>query len=510
MDANASDNPEPIAATLNASTHVRQHLARLTTLLRLLDPGSPFQPILAGSVDLVAWLAAFGIAADALETNLQALARDLSAPSAARLNAAGSKLFSLAHLVCDTPRLHASAPPGSADDLPELLGLDLGLTASPEEQHALQNALHTAGSFRQQHKAQLALLHTTLAASIQHLKKTAEKRMGLLWLMKKRAANSPVFRERFGRLTEDLESALAKAADAVDKPWASSRHDLEWLRIRLTHSLPGEIDAMLREVIPRRKQPSTNPSRRPGPPNRDQIKKAFGLAADSFLQTLASLCNIYATEESYPFFALLSQPLALLSQALDEAGVAPGHSTVPHDQGRIIDAIRDLDCTVISSSLVNEWDRIVGTGDTYLCEIIVAALHHLERPGDEQAAEQVAFAFSEQAMALWLAKGTYPGANPNLEASRTLDTEIRRVRRALKDLRHVGAAVHGRKHWTPLPDKCRTTAANRLWTINPLLAAHERFRGITTSPIAMPDSQRGDRASRPRPSRKNRGSRPRR
>ena len=510
MDANVSSSSEHTAAQENASTELRRPLATLKTLLRLLDPDTPFQPILAGSIDLVAWLAAFGAAADAVERNMPIVAQGLPEQAAARLKAAGSRLFSLAHLVCDTPRIHASALPGSADDLPELVGLDLDLTASPEEQHALQNALHAAGAFRQQREAQIASLHTTLAASIQHLKKTAEKRSGLLWLMKKRAAKSPLFQERFGKLTEDLESALAKAAEAADKPWASSRHDLEWLRIRLTHSLPDEIDAVLREVIPRRKQPSPARSRSPGPPNRDQTKKAFDLAADSFLQTLASLRNIHATEESYPFFALLSQPFVLLSQALDETGVAPGHSPAPHDQGRIIDAISDLDCEVVSASLLNEWGRIVDTGDTHLCEIIAAALHHLERPGDEQAVEQAVFSFSEQAVALWLSKGTYPGANPDLEASTTLAAETRRVRRALQYLRHAGAAIHGRRHWTPIPEACPASASNRLWTINPLLAAHERFRNMATTPTTMATSKRGDRASRPRPSRKTRGSQSRR
>jgi hypothetical protein len=510
MDANASSSSEHTAAQEIASTQLRRPLATLKTLLRLLDPDTPFQPILAGSIELVAWLAAFGAAADAVERNMPIVAQGLPEQAAARLKAAGSKLFSLAHLVCDTPRIHASALPGSADDLPELVGLDLDLTTSPEEQHALQNALHAAGAFRQQREAQLALLHTTLAASIRQLKKTAEKRMGLLWLMKKRAAKSAAFRERFGRLAEDLESALAKAAEVADTPWASSRRDLEWLRIRLTHSLPDEIDTALREVIPRRRQSSAKPSPRPGPPNRDQIKKAFDLAADSFLQTLASIRNIHATEESYPFFALLSQPFALLSQALDETGVASCHSPAPHDQGRIIDAISDLDCKVVSASLLNEWGRIVDTGDTYLCEIIAAALHHLERPGEEKALAQPAFSFSEQAVAFWLSKGMYPGANPDLEASATLATETRRVRRALQYLRHAGAAIHGRRHWTPLSEACPASASNRLWTINPLLAAHDRFRNMATMPMTMATSKRGDRASKPRPSRKSRSSRPRR
>ena len=97
-------NPDPGSARIG----IAEQLSVIRTLLQLLDPSAPFQPILVGSIDIVAWQAFFGQAVETIETLFPEAIRPLGRQTPKSLSTAASKLFSLAHRICDGPRVHLS------------------------------------------------------------------------------------------------------------------------------------------------------------------------------------------------------------------------------------------------------------------------------------------------------------------------------------------------------------------------------------------------------------------
>jgi len=508
-----------VNATINhdadsARLAIAEQLAVVNALLRLLDPGSPFQPILVGSIDLAGWQALFGQAATAIETLLPQAIGSLPTHARKRITAVAAPLFSLAHSICDAPQIHMSEHATELHDqglLPDLVDLDSDPIRSPEEEKLVEEARGESGEFLEQSATQFALLRRQLTTSAEHLTNTLTQKHGLHWLLRRGLKKSKRFGEKFQSLADELESVLASPPPAPDTPWSDARR---WFaRLAATfevHVLP-EIDAVLKDAIPRTAGAGRAPEAS-APPSRQSIKNSCLRSWDSFLQAYTATSNIAAAQHAYSLWKLFAKLTETLSSSLIEESLLPRSVANSDGDGRIVEGLARLDHRVIARSVLAQWDRILVAEDDYVLQIILAGIHHLERPNkdDENTAGRrrtVVYAFSEETMARWLSRGEYPGVNPDREASGKVETETRRTRRALEHLRRNQAALHGRRHWSPLPSKITEAASNRFWTINPLLAAHPQIKALIARTPVPAAAANTTRETRQRPSRRNRGIR---
>ncbi len=180
------------------------------------------------------------------------------------------------------------------------------------------------------------------------------------------------------------------------------------------------------------------------------------------------------------------------------------------DAGQLIRAISTLDARVINRDVFTAAEEALTTADLYTTEVLLAALHHLEYTSMEaRSSSPGCFGFSEPDIVRHLNRGSYAGADPNREASPTAAAEKQRVRRTLQYLRRVGLAIHDRRHWTPLPNLRTDSKRQILWTINPLLVLLPQInaRRSATISVEYASGEMPSRKDRPKPSRRNRGTR---
>jgi hypothetical protein len=496
----------------SARLAIAEQLSTIRTLLRLLDPSSPFQPILVGSIDLVAWQAFFGQAVEAIETSLPQALSPLPLRAQQSISTAASTLFSLAHSVCDAPQLHMSEQAAELDALgllPEGTGLEPDPLRSSEEHDIVEAAVRQSVAFHDQTAPQRALQRRALDDSTQKLIKALTQKHGLAWLLRARCKQSKQFASQFQGLADRLESALASPAPSSKAPWNEADR---WF-CRLTsavelHLLP-ELDSILKETAPRSRPIK---ARRSGAatPKRQSIKDALLRSWDSFLQAHTAARNVAAAHAAYTLWALFSVLVASLSDCLRNTGLPDRPTHHVESKPRLIDAIAAIDERIISRHLLAEWNEFLGCADAFTMQIVLASLHHLERPDDQASGignRSLIYAFSEQTAARWFSRGNYPGAIPDREASTTFAAEKKRTRRALENLRRHKTAFHGRRNWTPLLKKVLDSATERLWTMNPILAAHSVIKQEATRFPAADSLEIQMRDDRPRPTRRNRQAR---
>ena len=500
---NAAANHDADSARLA----IAEQVAVVTTLLRLLDPSSPFQPIIVGSIDLVAWQAFFGEAVEKIETLLPRAIRPLPKPVREKLTADASLLFSLAHRVCDTPQVCMSEAAVELDlqgVLPEITGLDPDPTWTPEEESLVASAREKSGEFSEQSARQRKVLRENLDAAAQQLIRSLTRKNGLLWLLRKRAKTSKEFATKYQGLIDQLESAVSAPLPSPKALWHEARG---WFR-RLANAIEffalPELDSVLKDAAPRTRTTTTSRSG-PAIPTRQSIKDSFLRSWDTFAQAYTASRHVAESQDAHPLWILFSGLVASFSACLKQTGLLAAATQPMQSPPRLIDAIATLNERIISRRLLTDWNELFDSADVYTWQIVLAAIHHLDRPDDEAdvtSAHSVIFSFSEQTASRWFSRGDYPGAIVEREASKSFSAEKRRTRRELEDLRRHRAAFHGRRHWTPLPKK--TSSTERQWTLNPLLAA---LAGIKQEANSRPLSALGDtlsRGDRPRPRRRNR------
>lgn len=503
-------------ATINhdadsARLAIAEQLSIIRTLLQLLDPSSPFQPILVGSVDLVAWQAFLGQAVETIESLLPAAVSSLPRRTWETISAAASPLFSLAHSICDAPRAHMSEHAAELHEhglLPEFVGLEPAPGRSPEEQNLVDQALAASSEFLEQSARQLTLLRRALSDSAKRLTDTLTRKHGLMWLLRRGLNKSQRFREKFQHVADELEAVLSTPHPNPEMPWRdASRWFAQLATVIEVHALPV-VDAVLKEAVPTTPRAARSQAKS-RPPTRQSVKNAFVRSWDSFIQTHTAVCNISAAGQMHPEWRLFARLTETLSSALATEGVLDGTAKHADRDQRVAAGIALLDHRIIARPVLAKWDRTLITEDDYALQIVLAGLHHLERPDEDDGntgstRRRLVYDFSEETMARWLSRGAYAGVNPELEASEKFATETRRVRRALEHLRRNQGAFHGRRHWSPLPDRITNAASDRRWTINPLLSAHPQARRLIELNPATSAAGNTTRATRPRPSRRNR------
>lgn len=486
-------------STDSARQQVGTLIEHLQTLLRLLDPQTPFQPIVVGSIDLVAWLADFGTTAETLERALRTILAEQPRKSREPLRVATAALFSISDTVCDAPRLHHARPADyPPEELPGLEGLEPSSARSPEEQVILSDALAEAAALRDKATRHMALLSKSLDVSMAKLKTTLLGKHGLLRLMKHRSRRSSAFRKRFGDLTDRLTKSLDALPQSAAGPWSAHRRVLAQMDFMLAEELLPALDEILKTVItPETPGRSGKQSARPNS-LRQTIKNATTRSVDAFREAYTLANNLDASLQAHQFWILFTNLLAPVVTLLTASGSLKPVDITPKDQ-RLIDALTRVDVQLLTKTVRTDWERLAGINDDYTLEIVVAALHQLER------SDQAAFGFSEEQLARWIRKGTYPGAATYREKSSTPAAETKRVQRTLQKMRSLHAAFHDRRHWTPTLTKNSSSARHRLWTLNPLLASHPWVR----ERLASAPTQAGEGQSElplPRtPSKRNRG-----
>lgn len=504
---NATINHDADSARLG----IAEQLSIIRTLLRLLDPSSPFQPILVGSVDLVAWQAFVGQAVETIESLLPKAVSPLPRRTRESISAAASPLFSLAHSICDAPRAHMSEHAAELCNqglLPEFVGLGPDPGRSPEEQNLVDQALAASLEFLKQSAGQVDPLCKALSDSAKRLTDTLNRKHGLMWLLRRGLKKSKRFREKFQHVADELEAVLSTPHSIPEMPWPDASSWFAKLAAVIeVHALPA-VDAVLKEAVPTTPRAARSQAQS-RPPTRQSIKNSCIRSWDSFLQTYTTACHIAATHHAYPLWRLFAGLTETLSSALLDAGVLEGSVASSSDDERVVAGIARLDHRIIARPVLAKWDQTLIAEDDYALQIVLAGIHHIERPDEDDGntgstRRRLVYEFSEETMARWLSRGAYAGVNPDREASGKFETETRRTRRALEHLRRNQAAFHGRRHWSPLPDRITNAASDRRWTINPLLSAHPAARRLIELNPATSAAGSTTRETRPRPSRRNR------
>lgn len=502
-------------ATINhkadsAQVAIAEQLDIIRTLLQLLDPASPFQPILVGSIDLVAWQAFLGQAVETIESLLPKAVSRLPRRSRQSILAAASPLFSLAHSVCDAPQVHLSkhaAELAAHGFLPDFIGLEPDLFRSAEEERAVEEALAESERFLERSAQQFALLRKQLTASTKNLVNAVKRKHGLLWLLRQSLKKSKRLDEKFRNVTNKLERNVLSPPPPAELPWSQARRWYAQLATTFEEHVIPDIDAILKDTSPRlarvgsQRKPSHSPSRQ-------SIKNVSIRSWTAFLQTYTAACNMTAAQHAYPLWRLFSGLIGTFSSRLSEEGLLKASCANGSGETRLAERFARLDERIVARALLSKWNHMLVTEDDYTLQIVLAGIHHLERLGDAEDGTgkgcPVIYGFSEETMARWLSRGEYAGVNLGREASGTFKAETRRSRRTLEFLRLYQAAFHGRQHWSPLPDKIPKSAADRLWTVNPLLAAHPQIRSLLARTPDKPVDAHLTRETRRRPSRRNR------
>jgi hypothetical protein len=271
----------------------------------------------------------------------------------------------------------------------------------------------------------------------------------------------------------------------------------------LGEQLSPALDEILRHTIPSKKPGTTQKQPAQRPPARQTIKDKTTRSIEAFREAYTLASNLDAAMQANQFWMLFTDLLEPVTARLIASDSDVAADTQPHSQ-RLIDAIRRVETRLLTKTIRGDWDRLCDAKDDYVLEIIVAALHQLERSDD------ATFGFSEEQLARWIRKGNYPGVSPSREQSRTTAAETKRVQRTLLKMRPSRAAFHDRRHWTPTLSKNPGSARHRLWTLNPLLAAHPWVRNRLATASATAGEERTEDAPPRTPSKRNRGPRKKR
>ncbi len=508
----------PTTSAIQPAAEVASHLGTLRALLRLVDPASPFQPILRSSIDLVAWLALISRSSAALRRSLQ------STPQHAH------QFFRLAYTLCEPAELFAFPPDGySLEEAPEIPTLS-DVSAMCEEDAAAIDAVIEAflEAAREQaarevaRKAAIAETSSTnsaanhqppfytLTVSTQNLTKSLSGPGDLLGVMKQRCKMSRPFRRKYQPLIASLDDTLNRLSQTGAADWAKQRLVYAKLNYLLTQELLPRLDEILDTPPAGGKQSS-----RTGSAARSQkntLKKKSQHAINSFRKAYDLVRHEHDERLALQYHTLFRGLLESLASTLASNGLIALSATTPP---RIIKDIQRLPPDVIDKTLLASWDANLPESERYDTEVVLAALHYLETCPEKHGHNRncrLTYGFSEGDMAAWIRSGNYDGADPTVEVSARNTAGTKRAGRTLHRLLPMSAAFHGRRLWTPPLSRSMKSTQHRLWTVNPLLALLPRIATIlaTGNSTAATCDPSTPAAPRPTPSRRNKGTRPRR
>jgi hypothetical protein len=454
--------------------------------------------------------------AESLETSLHPMLQGLPSEQQSKIMHAARPLFSMCHLVCADPRLHTHPPANLLlEELPELEGLAPEMAGASDDDSARINAAMIAAPLlTEASSTQLTALQKSLGREIARVQKRLCEKGGLFGLLRKRMRWSPSIQNRHGGLISEAENAFEavdRDADTVDRDADTSppRRLTSDLCFLLRHKLLTRLEGMLKDAIPPPRKITDKAERRRADHERQKMKTAIVDSIDPLLQTHSLVRDLESVTQRVPIGILFGGLVDSLVSALQTSGTLVFPSPTP-DAGELIRAISTLDARVIDRDVFTAAEEALTTADPYTTEVLLAALHHLEYTSMEaRRSSPGCFGFSEPDIVRHLNRGSYAGADPNREASPTAEAEKQRVRRTLQYLRRAGLAIHDRRHWTPLP-KLRTDSKRQiLWTINPLLVLLPQINARRSATISLEHAsgEMPSRKDRPKPSRRNRGTR---
>jgi hypothetical protein len=482
-------------APTGGSDSISERLATLRALLRLIDPESPFQPILLSSIDIVRWLAIFSRTAEQLRQALPAV------PARSGRDAASSVIPQFLRLVdalCANAELHTFPPAApSPHDTQDIPPFHPASAMRADDADAIASAMATAASAFEESVKHRTLLCRTLSLTAEKLKKTLDGPDALLRLMKRRCRSSRPFRRQYEALAGQLATALAALPDPAVTPWEKCRTKFATVRHLLATDLLPQLDSIVtglgtgtRSIAPQ--------------------KATVVQAVTALLEAQGLAASFDAGLQAVQYHTLFCEFLTTVTAALIQCGRL---DATPFEPRRLIDDIRRLGPEVIKKDKRDLWDAALPETDPYTIEVILAAIHHLERPIDDNGGTSTGkdtriFGVSDADLATWLRGGRYSGADPRAEVSRNRMAEIKRVGRTLQHLRRVEAAFHDRRLWTPTHSRNADSTQHRLWTVNPLLAVHARIaERLNAGPNETETGDSGRSTDlRPRPTRRNRGT----
>ena len=487
----------PTTSAIQPAAEVASHLGTLRALLRLVDPSSPFQPILRSSIDLVAWLALISRSSAALRRSLQ------STPEHAH------QFFRLAYTLCEPAEVFAFPPDGySLEKAPEIPTLSDVSAMCEEDAAAIDAAIaETRGT---DSAANPQSLFNTLTVSTQNLTKSLSGPGGLLGVMKQRCKMSRPFRRKYQPLIASLDDTLKRLSQTGAADWAKQRLVYAKLGYLLTQELLPRLDEILAT-----RPADEKTSSRTGSAARSQknsLKKKSQHAVNSFRKAHDLVRHEHDERLALQYHTLFQGLLESLASTLASNGLIALSATTPP---RIIKDIQRLPPDVIDKTLLASWDANLPETEKFDTEVVLAALHYLETCPEKHRHDRncrLTYGFSEGDMAAWIRSGDYGGANPTAEVSAKSTARTKRVGRTLHRLLPMSAAFHGRRLWTPRLRRNTKSTQHRLWTVNPLLALLPRIATIlaTGNSTAATSDPATPTAQRPTPSRRNKGTRPRR
>jgi hypothetical protein len=485
-------------ASATASQSISEHLGTLRALLRLIDPESPFQPILLSSIDIVPWLALFGRAAEQFDSSLRAIPQAKCRSAALE---ACTPFLRLTRTFCQDADHHAFPPAGSHVDVaPETTEFSPDSAICPEDATAIDRALGMASQTFEASAKHRGLLCRTLGLAAGKLKKQLAGPGGLLRQTSRRCRGSRTFRRQYGNLTDNLKVALANLPDPEVTPWKQCRIRFAAVQYRLETDLLPALGTLVKEL---------SPAASAGAKKRDGLKTITLRAITAFLEAHGLAKSLDTGLLAVQYHTLFSGLLAPIDSALHRCGFLK--DSPPHPQ-RLIDDIQRLGTEVIKKIMLTSWDAALLEADPYTTEVVLAALHHLERPPEnsDRSTERQRFVFglSDGDLSRAMRSGTYAGANRLAERSSSRAAETKRICRTLEHLRRAGAAFHDRRQWKPTDFRGVRSTRQRLWTVNPLLVLFPPIsRRIGKD--ALPAEASSSTEVRPRVTRRNRGTRSR-
>jgi len=496
----------PTTSAIQPAAEVASHLGTLRALLRLVDPASPFQPILRSSIDLVAWLALISRSSAALRRSLQ------STPEHAH------QFFRLAYTLCEPAEVFAFPPDGySLEKAPEIPTLS-DVSAMCEEDAAAIDAVIDAvieafleAAIAETSSTDSAANHQppfyTLTVSTQNLTKSLSGPGDLLGVMKQLCKMSRPFRREYQPLIASLDDTLNRLSQTGAADWAKQRLVYAKLNYLLTQELLPRLDEILDTPPAGGKQSS-----RTGSAARSQknaLKKKSQHAINSFRKAYDLVRHEHDERLALQYHTLFRGLLESLASTLASNGLIAGSATTPP---RIIKDIQRLPPDVIDKTLLASWDANLPETERYDTEVVLAALHYLETCPAKHGHDRncrLTYGFSEGDMAAWIRSGDYDGADPTVELSAKNPARTKRAGRTLHRLLSMSAAFHGRHSWAPPLRRSMKSTQHRLWTVNPLLALLPRIATIlaTGNSTAATCDPSTPAAQRPTPSRRNKGTR---
>lgn len=501
MNADVPPPASPSTPTEPASGAIDDNLGTLRALLRLIDPRSPFQPILLSSIDLVAWLAFFGRAAEQLDKSLRKVRHSKRRTQALK---ACEPFLRLTRTLCQDAEQHAFPPTGTPiDEIPEMAAFSPDSAICEEDASTIDHAIQRASQTFEASAKHRGLLCKTLGLTVGTLKKQLSGPGGLLRQMKRRCRSSRPFRSKYAAIADGLRAALADLPDPEVTPWKMCRTRFAAVRYRLEADFLPALEALVKELC-------TPPSA--GVKKPEALKTSTLQAITAFLEAHGLASSLDSGLLAVQYHTLFRDLLVPIDAELRACGYLSG---LPSGGARVIDDLRWLSHELIKEKLLSSWNSSLQETDTYATEVILAALDRLERSPEDSdrssARSQPCFGVSDGDLSRWVRSGDYGGADALAERSTGRLAETKRINRTLQHLRRVGAAFHDRRQWTPADSRSATSTRHRLWTVNPLLGLLPRISrrladGTQQRALATASNQTG---SRPRPTRRNRGTRPR-